>query len=65
MNALKIVCSMSEEHVKKCIKALTAIRAKDMEGAEAAMRIMTSEELDTFIALLDAAIAEGTVNEAV
>lgn len=55
MTALEVVRSMNEEQARKTLQAMRAVRADDVEGATAVMETMTSEELDTFIAFLEAA----------
>ena len=62
MTALEAVRSMNEEQARKALQALRAGCANGVEGATAVMETMTSEELDTFIAFLEAAAVENIDN---
>ena len=62
MTALEAVRSMNEEQARKTLQAMRAVRADGVEGATAVMETMTSKELDTFIAFLEAAAVENSDN---
>ena len=59
MTPLEIIETMSLEHIRKAIKACAALKDHNVEGGVAALNTMTKEELNTFISLMEAALAEG------